>query len=61
MSKDEKETKKGTVEYTLVRPGSTREEMKQAAIDLYRQITGKDPTAYDLADMEKRLDEDETN
>ena len=60
MSEDEKETQKGTVNLTLVRPGSTREEMKQAAIDLYRHLTGKDPTEEHLADLEKRLDKDET-
>ena len=66
MSGTEKENKepncshgirpKGAVDRTLVKPGSAREEMKQAAIDLYKELTGKNPTEEDLAIMDERLD-----
>lgn len=53
MSDRKKETPHADL--TLVRPGTTPEEMKQMAIDLYRKITGKEPTAEDMASMGRRV------
>ncbi len=40
----------------LVRPGKSRNDFRQTALRLHTALTGKDPTAEDVPDVEKILD-----
>ncbi len=40
----------------LVRPENTRDGFRQAALHMFTALTGKVPTAEDLAEVEKTLD-----
>ena len=40
---------------SLVKVGSTLESRRQAVIDLFRQLSGREPTDQELKDMDKVL------
>ena len=52
MSKNEKAIH---ADRTLVKPGTTPEELKQTAINMLKAITGKEPTPEDLANMDAKV------
>ena len=47
---------KARAEYTLVKPGTTREKIRQASIDLFRKIQGREPTQAELQDLEIEIE-----
>lgn len=37
-----------------VRPGNTREVRKEQALDLFRKLSGREPTDQELSDLDQR-------
>ena len=44
-------------DHTLVRPEPTVESMRQAAIDMHKAITGKEPTPDELKKLDAKVEE----
>ena len=46
---------------TLVRPSPTVESMRQAAIDMHKAITGKEPTPDELKELDAEVERQNIN